>query len=99
MQDLTNATFKQTIDSNPLVLVDFWAPWCGPCKVMLPTLNTFAKENSAVVVAKVNIDDQPDLATLYKVKSLPTFCVFKNGALVSTTIGMQTKEALKALIG
>ncbi len=77
------------------VVVDFWAEWCGPCKAIAPSLEDMAKDMAGkVTIAKVNIDENPDLATKYQIRSIPTLMVFKGGKPVSTRLGSAPKQAL-----
>ena len=77
------------------VLVDFWAPWCGPCRVVGPVLDEIARERgSAVVVGKVNVDEQPELAGAVRIRAIPTLMLFKQGKLVDEIMGAQSKQAL-----
>ena len=97
---LNQENFDQTVITNAQpVLVDFWAQWCGPCKMIAPLLDELAAEQSGKsVVAKVNIDDAPELVTRFGVASIPTLIVFKGGQPVRTVVGAQSKAALTALL-
>lgn len=97
--NLNNENFeKEVLQSDKTVLIDFWATWCGPCRMMAPVVDEIAKTMSdSVKVCKVNIDDNQALAEKYEVMSIPTFIVIKNGEETGRTIGVQPKEAIVKL--
>lgn len=92
----TDANFKtEVLESDKLVLVDFYADWCGPCKMMAPIIDELAKEYDGVVkIGKLNVDDNPNTAAQYRVMTIPTMIIYKNGEGVDTTIGVVSKNAL-----
>lgn len=94
---LNQSNFDESI-SKGNVLVDFWAPWCGPCRMLAPALEEIAAENPEVTIAKVNIDDEPDLAAKFGVMSIPTVIAFKNGEKAGQSVGLVPKEKLIALL-
>lgn len=91
MIELNETNFDQVINSSDLILVDFWAPWCGPCRALTPILE---KLSQTYQVAKVDVQEYPDLATRFGVSSIPTLMVFKRGKSVQTTIGLQNEQSL-----
>ena len=89
---------EEVLESKAPVMVDFWATWCGPCQTMGPVVDELAQELTDVKVGKVNVDEQMALAREYKVMSIPTFLVFKDGKVAERTLGVQEKSELEQLI-
>ena len=96
---VTNDTFeKEVLNSNIPVLVDFYADWCGPCKMLSPTVDEVANENDDIKVVKVNVDEAQDIAIKYQVMSIPTLVVIKNGNEVNRSVGVIDKEEILSMI-
>lgn len=99
MQMLTKTNFKEEVLENKgTVLVDFFANWCGPCKMLSPVLEEIAKENSNIKICKIDVDQNEDLAREYAVMSIPALFVFKDGKLVTKTVGYRSKEEVLELV-
>ena len=98
---VTKENFEQEVLNNKLpVLVDFWASWCGPCRMLMPTLEALSKELAGkAVIAKINVDEQPELAAQFGVMSIPTLVVVRGGQVVSSAVGVQPKGKLLAMLG
>jgi thioredoxin 1 len=99
--EFTDQNFDQeVIRSDRPVLVDFWAPWCGPCQVMIPIMEELSKEmEGKVKVGKINVDENPNIASQYGVMSIPTIKIFVGGKIVKEFVGVQNKDVLKDELG
>ena len=96
---VTKDSFDETVlNSDKPVLLDFWAEWCGPCRMVSPIVDEIAEERDDIVVGKVNVDEQGELAAQFGVMSIPTLLVFKGGELVQTAVGARPKDAILALL-
>lgn len=96
--ELTKDNFKDTVDTNDLVLIDFWAAWCGPCKQFSPVYDAIAQDHSDVVFGKVNVDVEQGIAQQFNITSIPTVAVIKNGTLLHQQPGALTKQSLVKLV-
>ena len=89
---------KEVLESEKTVLVDFWAAWCGPCRMLSPVIDEIAAENSDIKVVKINVDEQPELAQEFNVMTIPSLLVFKNGELVNQSAGVKPKPLILQMI-
>lgn len=96
--NVSDQSFKTEVEGAGTVLVDFWAPWCGPCKMIAPVLEELDQEGTGVKIAKVNVDENPESASRFGVMSIPTLIVFKDGQPVDKVVGFQSKDALKNVL-
>ena len=100
VQTFTDSNFEETVvKSSGPVLVDFWAEWCGPCKLLAPTVDALATEYSGkITVGKLNVDDNPDTAGKFQIRGIPTLLIFKGGQVVESVVGLAQKDDLKKAI-
>lgn len=89
---------SEVLNSDKPVLLDFWAPWCGPCRMVVPIVEEIAEERPDIKVGKVNVDDQPELAGQFSIMSIPTLVVIKDGKIINQSMGAKPKEAILALL-
>lgn len=97
--NITRNNFQnEIINSDKPVLLDFWAPWCGPCRMVGPILEEIAGERSDIKIGKINVDEQPELASKFRVMSIPTLVVIKDGKIVNQSMGAKPKNAILAML-
>jgi len=89
---------SEVLNAESKVLLDFWAPWCGPCRMVVPIVEEIAEERSDIKVGKVNVDEQPELASKFGVMSIPTLVVMENGKIVNQAVGARSKSAILAML-
>lgn len=89
---------SEVLTSNKPVVIDFWATWCMPCKMMSPIIDEIAEENDNIKVCKVNVDEQPELASTFKISGIPTIVCLKDGMVVNQSVGVRPKEDIEKMI-
>lgn len=98
IKELTTENFKEEVASKQKTLVDFWAPWCGPCKMLSPIVDEIAETATDFKVGKVNVDEQMDIAREFSIAAIPTLLVFQNGKVINKSVGLLTKDEVLDLL-
>ena len=89
---------NEVMETEKVVVIDFWATWCGPCKMMSPVVEEVAKDYSDIKVCKVNVDEEPELSNAFKIVSIPNIVVIKNGEIIDSVVGYRPKEDIEKII-
>jgi thioredoxin 1 len=97
--DLTQANFEETITNNDMIIIDFWAPWCGPCRNFAPVFKEASEKYPNIVFAKVNTDDERELAGSFQIRSIPTLMIFREQIIIFSQAGSLPESALEEVIG
>jgi thioredoxin 1 len=96
---LNDSNFAQAVQKYPLLVVDFWAPWCGPCRILSPTIEQLAKEFAGkVMFGKLNVDENPRVASAFRIQSIPTVAIFKNSQMVDGFVGVASKSQIQSKV-
>ena len=98
LQITKNNFDKEVLQADKPVIVDFWAPWCGPCRMVAPTLEEIAEERADIKVGKINVDEEPELAAQFRVMSIPTLIVMEKGEVKNKAVGVRPKEEILELL-
>jgi thioredoxin 1 len=96
--EVTDSTIADTLNTDKVVLIDFYAEWCGPCRMYGPILDEFSNDNPDIIIGKVNVDNNDNIAANYGIRSIPTTIIFKNGEVVNRVSGVITKDKLIELV-
>lgn len=97
--ELTKDNFEEVVTNNPFVIVDFWAPWCGPCRSFAPTYEKVSEEHPDIVFAKVNTEDEQEIAAHFQIRSIPTLMIFRDKVIIFSEAGALPESGFKELIG